>query len=77
MTVTFFTFFGLLFIAELIKWLSANGTPPVLQRFSWQIHLAYFMWSNIKIFRVILVAVLVYTFFQLEITNIPLFILGL
>ena len=76
MTVTFFTLFGLLFIAELIKGLSANGTPPVLQRFSWQIHLAYFMWSNIKIFRVILVAALVYTFFQLEITNIPLFILG-
>lgn len=34
---------------ELIKGLSANGTPPVLQRFSWQMDLAYFMWSTIGV----------------------------
>ena len=43
----FFSIFGVLILSELVKGLSANGTPPVLQRFSWQIDLAYFMWSNI------------------------------
>ena len=38
---------------ELIKGLSANGTPPVLQRFSWQMDLAYFMWSTIGAMRVV------------------------
>ncbi|MEM9403861.1 MAG: DUF3179 domain-containing (seleno)protein [Pseudomonadota bacterium] len=59
MTITFFYLgFVLLLGAELVKGLSANGTPPVLQRFSWQIDLAWFMWTNIARFRVILSAVL-------------------
>ena len=36
MTALFFATFLLLIALELIKGLSANGTPPVLQRFSWQ-----------------------------------------
>ena len=39
-------------LAEFIKGLSANGTPPVLQGFSWQIHLAHFMWSYIGLMRI-------------------------
>ena len=55
----FFIIFIVLVLAELIKGLSANGTPPVLQKFSWQLDLAYFMWSNILSIRIVLVAVLV------------------
>ena len=50
----FYLILSLLVLAELVKGLSANGTPPVLQRFSWQIDLAYFMWMNIVKFRIIL-----------------------
>ena len=35
---------SLLVLLELTKGLSANGTPPVLQKFSWQLDLAYLMW---------------------------------
>ena len=62
----FIATFGALALTELIKGLSANGTPPILQRFSWQIHLAYFMWSNIKLFRSLFVAALVIIFIQLS-----------
>jgi hypothetical protein len=55
MLTLFFTFFTLLILLELIKGLSANGTPPILQKYSWQLDLAYFMWSFIKYFRIILV----------------------
>lgn len=59
MTILFLIVFVVLILTELIKGLSANGTPPVLQRYSWQLDLAYFMWSNIKIFRVILLGIMV------------------
>ena len=54
--------FAALAALELIKGLSANGTPPVLQRFSWQMDLAYFMWSSILFFRIAFVAALVWMF---------------
>ena len=63
MTQLFFTVFTLLLLAELIKGLSANGTPPVLQKYAWQLDLAYFMWSNIRLFRIILVGILILLFF--------------
>ena len=43
----FFITFIVLILAELIKGLSANGTPPVLQKYPWQLDLAHFMWSYI------------------------------
>ncbi len=48
---------------ELIKGLSANGTPPVLQKFSWQMDLAYAMWSSIGIIRIVVAIALVVSFF--------------
>ena len=62
----FFAAFGGLILAELIKGLSANGTPPVLQRFSWQIHLAYFMWSHIQKFRILFLVALVGIYIQTD-----------
>ena len=59
----FYLILSLLVLAELVKGLSANGTPPVLQRFSWQIDLAYFMWMNIFKFRIILLLGLVAVLF--------------
>jgi hypothetical protein len=58
MVVSFLIIFTLLILAELTKGLSANGTPPVLQKFSWQLDLAYFMWSNIRYIRIILVVIM-------------------
>jgi len=58
MVTIFFIVFILLILVELIKGLSANGTPPVLQKYPWQLDLAHFMWSNIKYFRIILIAIL-------------------
>ena len=55
----FFWILLALVLTELIKGLSANGTPPVLQRFSWQIDLAYIMWSNIVRLRIIYAVALV------------------
>ncbi len=52
MTGYFLMTFAALAALELIKGLSANGTPPVLQRFSWQMDLAHFMWSSILFFRI-------------------------
>ena len=52
-------------LTELIKGLSANGTPPVLQRFSWQIDLAYFMWTNIILFRSVFGLILVGLFWYM------------
>ena len=73
----FFAIFALLIATELVKGLSANGTPPILQSFSWQIHLAYFMWSNILKFRLILIAALLFASSQLEMTNVVGFSAGL
>lgn len=56
-TLFLLTFFVLL-LAELIKGLSANGTPPLLQTYSWQMDLAHVMWSNILLIRIVLAAVL-------------------
>jgi len=56
----FFGVFALLIVLELIKGLSANGTPPVLQRFSWQLDLAYAMWRSIFGIRLILAALLAF-----------------
>lgn len=53
----------LLIALELIKGLSANGTPPVLQRFAWQMDLAYAMWSSIAIIRIVGAVVLLTGFF--------------
>ena len=50
-------------LIELVKGLSANGTPPFLQKFSWQMDLAYFMWSNILLFRIVFAAAIVVVFF--------------
>ena len=52
MVLTLFVgLFLILILAELVKGLSANGTPPVLQKLPGQLHLAYFMWSSIQVLR--------------------------
>ncbi len=61
----FFTLFAILIACELLKGLSANGTPPVLQKFSWQLDLAHFMWSNIRWIRSVLIIALVIAAFLL------------
>ncbi|MEM6985114.1 MAG: DUF3179 domain-containing (seleno)protein [Pseudomonadota bacterium] len=61
----FFVVFFVLVLAELTKGLSANGTPPVLQKFDWQIDLAHFMWTHIQTIRVVLVFLLVVLFFAM------------
>ena len=74
METLFFSIFAALILSELIKGLSANGTPPVLQRFSWQIDLAYFMWTNIQRLRSVFVAALLVIGFQLSPENMAVFI---
>ena len=60
MVLTLFVgLFLILILAELVKGLSANGTPPVLQKLPGQLHLAYFMWSSIKVLRGLFVAGLI------------------
>lgn len=59
MTEAFYLTFAALLCAELSKGLSANGTPPVLQNFSWQLHLARFLWTTIPYIRVALALALV------------------
>lgn len=58
LTVYFIVLIGLV-LAELTKGLSANGTPPILQKLPGQMHLANFMWSNIMLIRVVLIIALV------------------
>ena len=77
MTFYFFVSFAALILSELIKGLSANGTPPILQRFSWQMDLAYFMWSHIQKIRIILLTMIVYLATQIQIVNVIAFTLGL
>ncbi|MEM6305816.1 MAG: DUF3179 domain-containing (seleno)protein [Pseudomonadota bacterium] len=62
MTLLFVLVFLTLIAAELIKGLSANGTPPVLQKYSWQMDLAHLMWSNIIRLRVFFIGALVVIF---------------
>ena len=76
METLFFAVFGILILTELVKGLSANGTPPILQRFSWQIDLAYFMWQNIRLFRLVLSAALIVMVVQLSPQNISSFVVG-
>ena len=60
MVLTLFVgLFLILILAELVKGLSANGTPPVLQKLPGQLHLAYFMWSSIQVLRGLFVAGLI------------------
>ena len=77
METLFFSIFAALILSELVKGLSANGTPPILQSFSWQMDLAYFMWSNIVKFRVILLVALGVVALQLDIQNSASFVMGL
>ena len=76
-TLYFFAVFSALILSELAKGLSANGTPPILQRFAWQMDLAYFMWSHIQKIRIILIITLLYLATQLQITNTITFTAGL
>ena len=57
LTFYFISLIGLV-LAELTKGLSANGTPPFLQKMPGQMHLAHFMWSNIMLIRVVLIVAL-------------------
>lgn len=66
MTSFFLSFFVILILCELVKGLSANGTPPVLQSYSWQLNLAYTMWINILYLRVVLVSILIYSITQMS-----------
>ena len=82
MLTIFFIVFTILILAELTKGLSANGTPPVLQKYPWQLDLAYFMWMNIKYIRILLVAALAFLCWKMSATEcsfvlIPSIILGL
>ena len=58
LTIYYIVLIGLV-LAELTKGLSANGTPPFLQKLPGQMHLAHFMWSNIMLIRVVLIIALV------------------
>ncbi|MEC7238035.1 MAG: DUF3179 domain-containing (seleno)protein, partial [Pseudomonadota bacterium] len=69
MTGYFFIIFIGAVLTELVKGLSANGTPPVLQRFSWQMDLAHFMWSGILTFRILSGLALVAIFIVLPATD--------
>jgi len=60
MVTLFYIALIVLVLAELVKGLSANGTPPVLQKYAWQLDLAYFMWSNILYLRISLMAILAF-----------------
>jgi hypothetical protein len=69
MIENFFIVFAGAVLIELIKGLSANGTPPVLQRFAWQMDLAYFMWSNILFLRVAFGIAIVWMFLQIPVES--------
>ena len=53
MLILIIAVFVVLISAELIKGLSANGTPPVLQKYPWQMDLAYLSWNSIAYIRVV------------------------
>ena len=69
MAENFFILFAGAALIELIKGLSANGTPPVLQRFSFQMDLAHFMWSTILFFRIAFVIAIAWMFFQIPVES--------
>ena len=64
-TTLFYYSFSALILAELIKGLSANGTPPLRQKYSWQLDLAYFMWSKILYFRLLFIVLMAYCLFSM------------
>lgn len=72
----FFIIFTILILAELVKGLSANGTPPVLQKFSWQLDLAYIMWTYIWPIRIILGILLLILFILIFPKHLIALILG-
>lgn len=72
----FFLIFIILILAELVKGLSTNGTPPVLQKFSWQLDLAHFMWSYIWPIRIISAILLVILFILILPKNLFALIFG-
>ena len=76
MTLFFGVFIGLI-LSEFVKGLSANGTPPVLQKFSWQMDLAYFMWSHILKIRIVFSLALLVLAINLDVENPLLFGFGL
>lgn len=53
-------------LAELLKGLSANGTPPVLQKFRWQLNFAYLMWKSIVPIRIVLAAALLFLLWRMS-----------
>ncbi|MEM7284391.1 MAG: hypothetical protein AAF438_22555, partial [Pseudomonadota bacterium] len=65
MAIGFILIFVLLIVAELLKGLSANGTPPVLQKYAWQMDLAYVMWSSIAHIRMICFVILAALLWQM------------
>ncbi len=69
MVTLFFVAFILLILAELIKGLSANGTPPILQSYAWQLDLAYFMWQKIKYFRILLLGIMIFALWDMTDTE--------
>ncbi|NNC79271.1 MAG: DUF3179 domain-containing protein [Acidimicrobiales bacterium] len=71
MTSLFVVLLAVLIVAELTKGLSANGTPPVLQGFSRQMDLAYFMWSNIARIRIVLAVALIVVGAQVPLGDRP------
>jgi len=77
MLTLFFSVCAAIILAEIIKGLSANGTPPVLQSFSWQMDLAYFMWSHIVKFRIVLLVILAGIAIQLDIEHPAMFATGI
>lgn len=66
MVTIFYTVLTVLILAELTKSLSANGTPPILQKLTWQIDLARIMWSSIFYIRIILVAILAFLIWSMS-----------
>jgi len=76
MIITFFTMFTVLVLAELIKGLSANGTPPLMQKYPRQLDLAWLMWSNIRYIRIALVAVLAFLVWQMSATERSSILIG-
>ncbi len=65
MTGYFFIVFIGAVLTALTKGLSANDTPPILQKFSWQMDLAHFLWASIVPARLMFGLGLVVIFFQI------------
>lgn len=64
-TILYLAFIALI-IAEFLKGISANGTPPFLQDYDWQMDFAYFMWSIIFYVRIVLFAIIAYQLWKIN-----------